>query len=342
MIRTHTIRSIIIAILIVGAISSHLPAQSKVGTTTAQFLSIPVGGKAIAMGGAFTAVSTDATALYWNPGAISRNGKNSVYASQTNWLVGSAHQWIGVQIMVTRQDAIGLSVNNLDYGSRERVTTVAEPDGTGEYWNANDLSMALSYSRNLTDRFSIGGSLKYITQQIWHESSSGMAIDLGLLFITQFNGLRISATMRNFGGELQLDGRDLLHRIDIDPENEGNNETIVARLKTDSWPIPLAFHVGMAMPIIDQQNLKATIAADAIRPTDNTETLGVGGEVQLFNVLSLRGGYQTLFRTDAQSGLTLGFGIQIPNPYASINFDYSYQDYGLFDDIQTAGIGVGF
>lgn len=341
---THTmkIRLVLFAALIFGMTPAWVSAQSKVGTTTAQFLSIPVGGKAIAMGGAFTALSGDATTLYWNPGATSRNGENSIYATQTNWLVGSVHQWLGVQVMITRQDAVGLSFNNLDYGGREKVTTVAEPDGTGEFWNASDLAMALTYSRNLTDRFSIGGSLKYITQQIWHESASGMAVDLGLLFITQFNGLRISATLTNFGGELQMDGRDLLNRIDIAPDDEGNNETIVARLKTGSWPIPLTFHVGMAMPVITQQNLKATLAADAIRPTDNTETLSVGGEVELFNIMSLRGGYQTLFREDAESGLTLGFGVKVPNPYANIAFDYSYQDFGLFDDIQTAGIGVGF
>ena len=49
-----------------------LSAQSKVGTSSAQFLGIGVGPKAIAMGGAFTSIANDASTLYWNPGAISR------------------------------------------------------------------------------------------------------------------------------------------------------------------------------------------------------------------------------------------------------------------------------
>lgn len=333
-------KRIIIFFFLLGSFGTVLQGQSKVGTATAQFLNIPVGGKAVGIGGAFSAVASDASALYWNPGAISRNGKNSLYASRTNWLVGSSHQWIGATVMVTRQDAIGISINSLDYGDREKVTTVAEPDGTGEYWTASDFAMALSYSRNLTDRFSIGGSIKYIRQQIWHESASGMAVDLGLLFITQFNGLRISSTLSNFGGELQLNGRDLLHRIDLDPENEGNNETIVARLKTESWPIPLSFRVGAAMPVIKTSALQLTVAADAIRPTDNTEILNVGGEVQLFKVLYLRSGYQTLFRDDSQSGLTAGLGLGIPNPYAQIEFDYSYQEFELFNGVQTLSLGI--
>jgi len=341
--KTQSIIVRVLAILLlISMVRGELQAQSKVGTTTAQFLTIPVGGKAIGLGGAFTAISTDASALFWNPGAVSRTAKNDVYASQTNWLVGSKHQWFGVKMMISRQDAIGLSFNSLNYGGREPVRTVEQPEGTGEYWNASDMSLNLTYCRNLTDRFSIGGSVKYISNQIWHETASGFAVDLGLLFITQFNDLRIAATLTNFGGELQLDGRDLLHRIDLDPDAEGNNETIVATLKTDRWPIPLAFRVGVAMPVIHSQNMTVTLAADAVRPTDNAETLNVGGEIELLDILSFRGGYQTLFREDSQAGLTLGFGLQVPNPYANIIFDYAFQDYGLFGNIQSAGVGVSF
>lgn len=336
------IRGVALLALMMGVVGFISPVwgQSKVGTTAAQFLSIPIGGKAIGFGGAYTAIADDPSALYWNPGAVSRSGKTAGYASHTTWLVGATHQWVGAQIMVTRQDAIGFSLNSLDYGKRERVTTVDQPEGTGEYWNAGDLALALTYCRNLTDRFSIGGNIKYISQQIWHESTQGFAVDLGLLFITQFNGLRISSTLSNFGGELRMTGRDLLHRIDLDPDAEGNNETIVGRLKTESWPIPLTFRVGMAMPVIDSQNMRFTLAADAVRPTDNTETLNVGGEVTLFDMLSFRGGYQTLFREASRAGLTLGFGLIVENPYANLRFDYSYQDFELFQTVQTVSIGV--
>ncbi len=316
--------------------------QDKVGTTAGQFLQIPVGAKAIGMGGTFIALANDATALYYNPGAISRNGQNAIYFSNTNWLVGSTHSWFGAKIMLTPADAIGISFNNLDYGEREKVTTIEMPDGTGEYWQARDMAIGLSYSRNITDRFSIGSSVKYLSQEIWHESSSQWAVDLGLLFITQFNGLRIGASLRNFGGELQMQGRDLMNRIDLDPENEGNNETVVANLKTEEWTIPLTFSIGMAMPVNLGNNIKIVLAADAIRPTDNSETMNVGGEVFLYNMLSLRGGYQSLFRDKIENGLTFGVGLDLPIPFVKIVVDYSYQEFGLFGDIQTTSMSISF
>ena len=44
---------------------------NKTGTTSAKFLSIGVGSNAVGMGGAYTAVADDATAMYWNPAGLS-------------------------------------------------------------------------------------------------------------------------------------------------------------------------------------------------------------------------------------------------------------------------------
>ena len=65
------IKYIILACLF---ISSTIVGQtvSKVGTTAAQFLKIGIGARALALGGAYSAIADDASALYWNPGGLSR------------------------------------------------------------------------------------------------------------------------------------------------------------------------------------------------------------------------------------------------------------------------------
>ncbi len=339
--KNNTKSKLIIILLLFLAINISF-AQDKVGTASSTFLGIPIGGKAIGMGGAFTSIADDATTLFWNPGATSRIKKHDVCVSQTNHFLDTKHKYFGAIIMITPQDALGIHFNNFDYGDREPVTTINEPDGTGEYWEASDLAIGLTYSKNVTDRFSIGGTVKYIEQNIWNESASQFAIDLGLLFITQFNNLQIAATLRNFGGELQLDGSDLVNRIDLDPDNEGNNENIVALLKTDEFPIPLIYTIGISMPIINKENLKFTLSADAIRPTNNCEYVNVGSELQIAKYFNIRAGYQSLGQEYAENGLTLGFGLDISLYNYNLIVDYAYQDYGKLGDFQTTAISIQF
>jgi len=202
-------------LLFVMLLTSGLFAQNKVGTTAAPFLGIGAGPRAISMGGAFVAVASDPTALYWNPAGISRYGRTQAFMEHTNYLLGTSYNFFGAVVAIDEDDAVGLSVTNLAYGSSD-VTTVAQPDGTGETWNANDWAIGVSYSRNLTDRFSIAGTAKMIIQQIWRESATGFALDAGLLYITPLNNLRIGMEIANFGTEMQMSGEDLL--ITVSPD----------------------------------------------------------------------------------------------------------------------------
>ena len=65
-------------------------------------------------------------------------------------------------------------------------TTIQFPEGNGEQVSANSFATGISYARELTDRFSIGGNLKYIRENIWHSSASTFAFDIGLLYRTIF------------------------------------------------------------------------------------------------------------------------------------------------------------
>jgi hypothetical protein len=266
---------ITILLLIAGCLS--LEAQTKVGTSAAQFLGIPVGPRGIALGGAFVALSNDVSALYYNPGAISQPGFSQFLVSHTNWLVDTKFDWVGVIINLDGQSTIGVSITQLDYGE-EIITTETNQTGTGETWSAADIAVGLTYARNLTDRFSIGGTGKYIQQRIWNESASAFAVDVGLRYRTDFNGMIIGMSISNFGTDMRLDGKDLYRPIDTDPANNGTNKTIVSRLKTDDWPLPLFFRAGVAMDVLTFDDIRITAAADALRPSDSAETLNVGGE----------------------------------------------------------------
>lgn len=316
--------------------------QSKVGTTAMPFLGISAGPKATAMGSAFTAVADDATSLYYNPGGFSRMGNSQFIFTHTYWLVDTRFNWLGFIYNLNGTNAIGISLTQLDYGE-EDVTTVLLPEGTGEKWGASDIAAAFSYARNLTDRFSIGGSVKYIQQKIFNETASAFAIDVGLLFITQFNDMKLGMSISNFGTDMRMEGKDLLTRVDLDPDALGHNETIVSNLKTDSWTLPLFFRVGLSMDVLKSKNSQLTLAVDALRPSDNTEILNIGGEYAFNQMFFLRGGYKSLFRKNSEEGLTFGAGLNFSfGSNISWGLDYCFMDFGLFETIHMFGVKIGF
>lgn len=335
------LRSVLSVTLLAALVHADTFAQSKVATTAGQFLGISVGPRAIAMGAAYVASNDDATLLYWNPGAFQQANKTQFVFSNSEWLVDTKFRWFGLMLNLGEENAVGLSLTQLDYGEEE-VTTVTSPEGTGERWSAQDLAIGVSYCRRLTDRFSMGGTVKYIEQKIWNENANTFAFDLGLLFVTGFNDMRLGVSMSNFGGDMKLDGRDLLQRVDIDPANSGSNKSLVGSLKTDSWALPLLFRVGVAMDVLKSQETRLTLAADAVRPVDNDIALNAGAEASWNEMVFVRGGYKSLTGKNAQEGLSLGAGLRYKaEGIGSIEVNYAYTKFGLFGNLNTIAVGIG-
>lgn len=340
------IRRIVLFLFCLGAFS---PARgqfvsnvSKAGTTAASFLEIGVGARAIAMGGAFVSTASDASALYWNPGGLARLQQSEVLFVHTDWLAGMSFDFAGVVLPLGSFGVIGGSVTSLSMGE-QKVRTVERPQGTGEFFDASDLALGLSYSIALTDRFSIGFNAKYIRQSIWKESAQGFAVDFGTLFDTGFKGLRIGASLANFGTDMRMSGDDLLVFHDPDPNKLGNNDQIIAELRTDSWSLPLTFQGGLAMEIPSGRSSALTLAVEATHPTDNTESIHLGAEYNFRNFFFLRGGYRDLFLRDGESTFTLGAGLVLHLlGNRQIKLDYAYADFGRLQNVQRFSMGVVF
>ena len=69
---------------------------NKTGTTAAKFLSIEVGSNAVGMGGAYTSIANDATAMYWNPAGLSFHDTKEVYFNHANWIADISFDYFGI------------------------------------------------------------------------------------------------------------------------------------------------------------------------------------------------------------------------------------------------------
>lgn len=316
---------------------------SKAGTATAQFLKIGVGARSIGMGEAFVAISDDALALYWNPGGLALSKRITFTATHTQWFANLAHDFTGVTVPFG-DGVLGLSATFLNSDKIE-ITTLEQPDGTGIYYSASDLAIGISYGRMLTDRFSAGLTGKFIQQNIYHESATGFALDVGTLLLTGFHGLKIGMSLFNFGTDMKLDGRDLI--VPYDPGGDiAITPDVQAEQSTETWPLPVNFRVGIAMDIIGgpgsffpSRAARLTLAIDGNHPTDNIERVNIGVEYAWNEELFARIGYKLRY---AEEGLTYGVGFNSEVGQTIVSVDYAFADFGQLDYVHRFTVGLVF
>ena len=302
---------------------------SKVGTAAAQFLKIGVGARAMGMGGSFTAIANDVSTIYWNPAGIANLDRTSIGFTHSQWFADISHDFAGVVVPVSSSDFLAVHATTLNTGEQE-VTTVANPDGTGIFYDVRDLAIGVSYSRQLTDRFAVGLSAKYVMQTLYNVQASSLTLDIGSYLRTGFHNLIIGMAISNFGGSMQLDGRDLITIADVNSSFRGNYNPD-ARLTTQEYPLPLIFRVGLAMdvvggkdPVIQSDDYRFTLATEGTHLNDNNERFNIGSELSWTETVFVRAGYKVNYDTEKW---TLGVGVHIPFGNQEVVFDYAYIEF---------------
>jgi opacity protein-like surface antigen len=336
---------LILVLLGIGLFSNNARTQEvkKVGTSSAAFLRIPVGVRGTAMGSAFVAIADDPSAMFWNPSGIARLSEISLFVDHAPWLPGLTFNYFGVVLPLETVGTFGVNVTALTTDEME-ITTVDQPMGTGETFSSSSVAVGIVYARNLTDRFSIGANFKFINESILNSSASGFAFDIGTLYDTPFSGIRLGVSISNFGTDMRIDGDDLNVRVDIAPDQRGNNQSVVGRLRTDDFGAPLIMRVGLSWDAIQTEGHRFTLAVDGINPNDNAQSLNIGGEYALFGeTLVLRGGFNELFLDNREKGLTLGLGVSFETPNGiAFSGGYAFQDFKHLDAINRFSFELRF
>ncbi len=337
MTRTHTLAALaLLAALVAGPAA----AQSKTGTTFGQFLLIEPSASVAAQGNVGATVRSDALAAYYNPGALGFQEASNAGFTHSTWLADIDYNYAAVALKAGASTTLALSVTSLASGDIE-VRTPEQPQGTGELYSVEDLAIGIGVGRRFTDRFAGGVNVKYVQETIWHTSAQTVALDAGVIYELPFRAL-LGASITNFGTPASFDGTDLRVRYDQDPDAYGDNGSLPAALETEGYPLPVFFRVGMSYPV-QVGDSRVTLSADAYQPSDNSNSLSVGGEWTYANLISARAGYQNLFEEDAEGGLRLGGGLQYRVSGFDLHFDYAWADHGSrLGATQRFTLGIGF
>ncbi len=294
----------------------------RAGTTSATFLKIGVGARPIGMGEAFTAISDDANAIYWNPAGLVRVHKREITGMHNEHFQDIRHDFIGYAhpLKSLPERILGIGVTGLYlYGmerrSGEEENIPEEPltEEEGKF-GADDIALLLGYAEAINSRLSLGGSIKGIRQRIDDEKAYGIALDLGALYRWRLlnKELDIGLVLLNFGPGIKFVNK--------------------------SYDLPLAIRLGLGMAFL---NNRLRVGFDVNQPIDNYVKYHLGFEYRIIRELFIRTGYRYRLHGNAlgdKSGMTAGIGLRIND----FQLDYAFVPYGELGDTHRISLTLNF
>lgn len=312
----------------------------KVGTTSFQFLKVMNSARGSSLGEAYSAVTANSDAVFFNPAGLAAVNNFDFSADYLDWFLDISHLSFAAAYNIPEIGTFAAQGIFTDVGEI-RETSVPQlnfdDDGiyrgyTGRVLNPTAMVLGLSYARKLTDKFSFGITAKYAREDLVVESTDNFMFDGGLTYETGFKSLKIAAVIRHFGPEVRYYD-DVIIQLD---------STSSQKYRGKSYPLPQTFNIGISGYLmssgeslfLNSENQTILISFDLVQPRDYDQQYNFGLEYGFENILFLRGGYKLNYDEESFS---LGVGVN----YNSYRIDYAYSDFGEYlDSVHRFSFGL--
>lgn len=335
-------KQILFIILFISAIS----LGQVGGKSVYQFLDLVTSPRQAALGGkVVTLYDSDVNQAFFNPAAINDKMDNHLslnYASLFGEITygTAAYAYTYDRRLLT----FHAGVNYVNYG------TFAGYDENGletSEFTGSEIALSFGYAYNIprTDVY-VGANAKLISSTLENYNSFGGAIDLGAIYVDDYNDINIALAIRNIGTQFTT----------YAGANEQLPLQIIAGISQQLEHVPLRWHVTLenlqqwnvafSNPVRAQGNIDGGSTPEKVGFFNNAlRHVILGAELFPEKAFNIRMGYN--FRRGQElsieeqrnfSGVSLGFGLR----FNKIKFDYSYSRYTLAANTSLFGLTINF
>lgn len=307
-------RSSLIVLLLLAPAA--LPGQGA-GSTGAQVLQFTAGGRASALSGAFTAVSSDVDALFYNPAGVATLRYGAALAYETYVEDIALASFAGVARIGTF--SLGLSGLFLDGGEVSEIVPDPAFGGntgmpTGRVASASEGIARLSVALPFGDRLRVGASAGFVFSSIAEATRSTPSFDLGAQYDLSFGSIGLA--LLNAGGSL------------------ADDDLVDAELPTEA-------RLGATAELTRADGLGVQITADIVaRLREGSGGFLIGAEAGYHATAQralgavARVGFSGAEGEGALSSLRFGAGLSL----AQLAMDYTYQNLDFYGAVHRVGV----
>ena len=319
--------------------------QQKLAQTGMKFLNVSLDARTSAFGDAITSLETNSSAMFYNPASMANlESIADITLGSTQFIADINYYNAAIAFAPFNGDygVFGISFVSVNYG--EFLGTIRADNEQGFLdigtFSPTAISLGFGYAKALSEKFSVGGNVKYVRQSLGtsvlenvttypgtgtyqnattEENKLGvLAFDFGVLYKTGFKSLNLGMSVRNFSREVKY--------------------------KKEGFQLPLIFQIGASFNVadlfeVDQKQHSFLLTVDANHPRDYPEQLNVGAEYTFMDLVSFRAGYST---PNDERSFSYGVGLKEDNGDIDVAIDYCYTPFGVFDSVHRISLNFAY
>jgi hypothetical protein len=328
-----------LAIVVLMALATVADLRAQAGSG-AEFLTYPMGARAVGMGRAYTAVANDIQAASWNPAGLALLRKKEVSYSRLNSFTFQGlegddsinNNLVSVGIPTELYGSFGFSIEIQNYGQ----TVLTGEGGPEPIGVVDDKAMIFYgfYATSITDKLDVGIDYKFASLDYGSMESKATtsAIDLGALYRPfRTIPLQVGGSLRNLGFDMQYKDAEQKDPLPRRLRVGAAYDILQHLIGSDVLSLLVSTDIEMwRSKIMDQEDQDKVVS----RPIENSQYFGT--EFSYSGLLFLRFGYirEKLFET---VGPAYGIGLN----YRGIRFDLA-QELGVSDLGDETHFTAGF
>jgi hypothetical protein len=213
---------VIIALILLLTSVNYGQDRVKTAQTGLKFLSITTDAQITGMGGAYASLEGGSALLFVNPASVSRQKTFSNFSVGVMEFIADIKYLSAAATFAPfegQYGVVGVFYNSVDYGDLyETVLSGSSYIELGTF-QPTAFQAGISYAKEISDMFSVGGNIKYVRQDLGSHVIGGsdagyknkdfnldvMAFDFGVLYKTGFEDLSLGVVIRNFSEEVEYE-----------------------------------------------------------------------------------------------------------------------------------------
>lgn len=316
------------------------------GRAIYQFLDLGTSPRQAALGGKLiTIYDSDVNQAMFNPATINEEMDNhlslnygSLFGEVTYGTASYAYTFD------RRTQTFHAGVNYVNYGNFDGFDENGVETAS---FTGSEIAVSAGYAYNIPySNVYIGANAKLISSTLESYNSFGGAIDLGAIYVDDYNDINIALAIRNIGTQFTT----------YAGANEKLPLEIIAGVSQQLENVPLRWHltlenlqqwdVSFSNPARAEGNIDGGSTPEKVGFFNNAlRHVIVGAELFPEKAFNIRLGYN--FRRGQElsiqeqrtfSGISLGFGLR----FNKIKFNYSYSRYTLAANTSLFGLTINF